>query len=198
MLTKYSEWQIESQQEVDYLVMNCMQIERTIPVVFPPPNSIDFHMALSKIVRTDSAHPDFRSLVLLLDQELSIRDGDEHSFYAQYNKIDSISQVVVAYVDGLAVGCGAIRQYEGQTVEIKRMFVLLSYRSRGIAGEILLELEAWATESGFDTAILETGLKQPEAIRLYEKSGYTRIPNYGQYAGIDNSICMQKQLLPSA
>ena len=147
-----------------------------------------------KIVRTDSGSEDFRRLVRLLDEDLSRRDGDEHAFFAQFNKIDAIRHAVVAYLDGRAVGCGAFRPYAEETVEIKRMFVLESERGRGVAARVLRELETWATENGFTEAILETGFKQPEAIRLYEKSGYRAIPNYGQYEGVASSVCLRKQL----
>jgi GNAT superfamily N-acetyltransferase len=147
-----------------------------------------------EIVRTDSSSADFRELVLLLDQDLQIRDGAEHGFYATYNKIDSIAHVVVAYENGTAVGCGAIKRYSEQVVEIKRMFVRLECRGRGIAGQVLAELERWGVELGYAEAILETGKKQPEAIRLYQKSGYELIPNFGQYQGVENSVCMKKVL----
>lgn len=150
--------------------------------------------SVTGIVRTDSTNPDFRRLVVLLDQDLRIRDGEEHAFYAAFNKIDTLAHVVVAYRDQVAVGCGAIKKYSEQVVEIKRMFVLPEYRGQGIAGVVLAELEAWASELEFSESILETGKKQPEAIRLYQKSGYTIIPNFGQYHGVDNSVCMKKVL----
>ncbi len=147
-----------------------------------------------KLIRTDSSNPNFVELVKLLDKELQIRDGADHSFYAQFNKIDKIKNVVVAYIDDIAVGCGAIKEYEPGTIEIKRMFVKDKYRSKGIATFVLLELEKWTRELGCSKCILETGVKQPEAIRLYTKNNYSIIPNYGQYAGVDNSVCMEKIL----
>lgn len=146
------------------------------------------------IVRTNSENTDFRELVSLLDAELRIRDGVDHSFYAQFNKIDSISEVVVAYSGDAAIGCGAIKAYAERTAEVKRMFVKPENRSKGVAGTILGELEIWATELNFDECVLETGLKQPEAIALYKRSGYVVIPNYGQYAGVENSVCMRKEI----
>ncbi len=122
------------------------------------------------LVRTNSDNSDFRELVALLDADLQIRDGDEHSFYAQFNKVDKIRHVVVAYEDGEAVGCGAIKEYEEGVAEIKRMFVRAENRGRGIAGQILTELETWAKELNYSECILETGIKQPEAIRLTKKA----------------------------
>lgn len=145
-----------------------------------------------KILRTNSDSADFRRLVQLLDEDLAVRDGAEHSFYEQFNKIDKIREAVVAYENGRAIGCGAFKEYEPQAAEIKRMFVLPEMRGKGIAGKILSALELWAKELNFSQCILETGKKQPEAIRLYQKSGYEIIPNYGQYAGVENSICLRK------
>lgn len=147
-----------------------------------------------KILRTDSSNQDFIELVKLLDKELQIRDGEEHTFYAQYNKIDKLKNVVVAFYNDAAVGCGAIKEYDISTIEIKRMFVKDYYRSKGIATKVLIELELWAGELGYNKCILETGFKQPEAIRLYTKNNYKVIPNYGQYAGVVNSVCMEKNL----
>jgi GNAT superfamily N-acetyltransferase len=146
------------------------------------------------LTRTDSANPDFRSLVALLDHDLAVRDGADHGFYAQFNKVDAIRHVVVAYQDGEAVGCGAFKEYSPTEVEVKRMFVPAARRGQGIAAAVLTELERWAAEEGYAACVLETGKKQPEAIRLYQKSGYGYIPNYGQYAGIDNSVCLRKAL----
>ena len=151
-------------------------------------------MSISRIIRTNSQDEQFVALVRLLDADLRIRDGEEHDFYAAYNKIDSIAHVVVAYVEDVAVGCGAIKKFDDGTIEIKRMYVRTEQRGKGIAGEVLRELELWAVELGFNEAVLETGKKQPEAIRLYEKSGYKHIPNYGQYQGVENSVCMKKSL----
>jgi GNAT superfamily N-acetyltransferase len=145
-----------------------------------------------QLLRIDSGNTDFRELVQLLDADLQIRDGAEHSFYAQFNKIDKIRHVVVAYERDDAIGCGAIKEYAEGVAEIKRMFVRADRRGRGIAKSILSELETWANELGFSECILETGFKQPEAIALYQKCGYETIPNYGQYSGVQNSICMKK------
>lgn len=147
-----------------------------------------------KIDRTNSADKDFQELVALLDQDLSKRDGEEHSFYAQFNKIDAIKFAVVAYENKTAVGCGAFKKYDDETVEIKRMFVRTANRGQGIGGFILNDLEKWAVEEGFEFAVLETGKKQPEAIRLYQKNGYEIIENYGQYKNVENSVCMRKSL----
>ena len=147
-----------------------------------------------RTIRTTSEHEDFIDLVRHLDADLAERDGKDHSFYAQFNKLDKIKHVVVAYDDDEPVGCGAIKEYTPDTMEIKRMYTAPESRGKGIASNILRELEKWASELSYEWCILETGKKQPEAIGLYKKSGYTIIPNYGQYAGIENSLCFEKPL----
>jgi len=147
-----------------------------------------------KLLRTNSDNPDFIELVKQLDAELAIRDGQDHSFYSQFNKIDKIRHVVLATENGKPLGCGAIKEYAPTTMEVKRMFVSPEGRNKGIGTMILSELENWAGELSYGKCILETGKKQPEAIRLYEKNGYTLIPNYGQYAGIANSVCFEKKI----
>lgn len=146
------------------------------------------------LIRTNSDHPDFIALVQQLDADLAIRDGEEHAFYAQFNKTTGLQQTLVAYLDGQAVGCGALRQFDAGSVEIKRMYTLPEARGQGVASTVLQELEQWATELNFQKCILETGLKQPEAIALYRKSGYAQILNYGQYAAVTNSVCFEKNL----
>jgi len=146
------------------------------------------------LTRTDSSNPDFRTLVAALDKDLAIRDGDDHAFYAQYNKVDLIKHVVLARVGSEAVGCGAVKEYAPGVMEVKRMYVPPAKRGLGIASQVLIELEAWAREMNYSACILETGLAQPEAIALYRKNAYTIIPNYGQYAGVENSVCFEKKL----
>lgn len=146
------------------------------------------------LVRTNSESQDFVKLVKLLDADLATRDGAEHSFYSQFNKIDQIRSVVVAYENSIAVGCGAIKEFSPDTVEVKRMFVDPRTRNLGIATKILMELEKWAKELRYKRCILETGKRQPEAIALYTRCGYRVTANYGQYAGVENSLCFEKVL----
>ena len=146
------------------------------------------------LTRSDSKNFDFIKLVHQLDDDLAKRDGEEHDFYDQFNKVDQIKHAVVAYKNEIPLGCGAIKLFDTTQAEVKRMFVLPEARGQGIATAIINELEKWAGEMDFDKCILETGIRQPEAISLYEKRGYKVIPNYGQYVGVKNSICFEKQL----
>jgi putative acetyltransferase len=147
-----------------------------------------------KCIRTDSVNEDFRKLVGELDADLRIRDGEDHAFFAQFNKLDTINQVVVAYDNETPVGCGAIKTYAHDTMEVKRMYVPSGRRGQGIASTILKELERWTVESGSTKCRLETGIKQPEAIGLYKKNGYKIIPNFGQYENVESSVCFEKEL----
>jgi putative acetyltransferase len=147
-----------------------------------------------RLIRTDSGNNDFIELVKQLDADLAKRDGDEHSFYAQFNKIISIKHVIVAYENDKAIACGAIKEFSTDTMEVKRMYTTPESRGKGIASKVLAELEKWAAELLYKKTVLETGKKQPEAITLYKKNGYQLIPNYGQYAGVENSLCFEKKL----
>lgn len=146
------------------------------------------------LTRTNSDNANFIELVRHLDAELAANNGDQNDFYAQFNKVDSIKHVVVAYWEGQAAACGAVKEYEPGVMEVKRMYTLPEFRSKGIAGRVLAELERWAAELGYQKCILETGKTQTAAIHLYEKSGYKTTPNYGQYAGVENSVCFEKIL----
>jgi GNAT superfamily N-acetyltransferase len=146
-----------------------------------------------KTIRTNSKNKDFINLVKELDVYLKITDEDEHDFYNQFNSIDVLKEVVVTYVSENAVGCGAIKKFDNSTVEVKRMFVSLDNRGTGVAQKILQELETCAKELGYKKCILETGVRQVEAVKFYKKCGYKIIPNYGQYQGMENSICFEKR-----
>ena len=146
------------------------------------------------IKRSNSQNFDFIAMVKLLDADLKLRDGDDHDFYAQFNSIVSLPFVVLAYWKNKPVGCGAIKEHNSTIIEIKRMFVAPNERGKGIASMILKELEKWAAEKNCHSCILETGLRQPEAIALYKKNGYLSIPNYGQYKEMKNSVCFSKEL----
>ncbi len=149
------------------------------------------------VKRTGSDDVAFQQLVNLLDAELAKRDGNEHAFYNQFNQINMLKNAVVLYRDDVPVGCGAIKEIAEHSVEVKRMYVVENNRGQGFASVILKELEAWAAELQYKKCVLETGKRQPEAISLYKKNGYRVIPNFGQYAAVDNSVCFEKTLLPA-
>lgn len=147
-----------------------------------------------RLVRTDSENTDFIELVRALDADLAQRDGSDHAFYSQFNKIAKIKFTIVAYENDEPVGCGAIKEYDADTMEVKRMYVTPAARGKGIARQVLAALENWAAEMSFKKCVLETGKRQPEAIHLYTSNGYRQIPNYGQYTNVENSLCFEKQV----
>ncbi|QLE00046.1 GNAT family N-acetyltransferase [Galbibacter sp. BG1] len=146
------------------------------------------------LIRTDAAHTDFKKLVKHLDRYLAVMDGDAHEFYDQFNKIETLTEVVLAYLDETVVGCGAIKPYDLNTAEIKRMYVAPNCRGKGVASIILKELEVWSKDLSFNKTILETGIDYKDAIALYKKNGYQQLPNYGPYTNSELSICFGKEL----
>lgn len=146
------------------------------------------------IKRTTSNDSDFGKLVIQLDAFLKVLDGDDHAFYAQFNKSNLLKNGLVCYDNQTPVAIGAYKEYDFETVEMKRMYTLPEYRGKGFASKILFELEIWAKEENYKIAVLETGVLQIEAISLYQKLGYVICDNYGQYVGVENSICMKKNI----
>jgi putative acetyltransferase len=146
------------------------------------------------VTRTTSDNQDFEKLLTELDAYLAILDGEDHAFYAQFNKSSALKNAIIVYKNETAVGIGAYKEYDSETVEMKRMYTLREFRGKGIATKILSELELWAKEENYKIAILETGFMQKEAISLYQKLGYVITENYGQYIGVENSICMKKKI----
>ena len=147
-----------------------------------------------RLERTDAKSIQFQDLVKALDAGLAIVDGDDHEFYHQFNGIDNIQYVVLGYVDHQAVACGAIKKFNAEYMEVKRMYVKPAYRGNAYALDLLKELEQWSRAVGYTHCILETGRKQTAAINLYEKADYEYIDNYDQYAGVKNSLCFRKKL----
>lgn len=146
------------------------------------------------LIRTTSENVDFTNLVKSLDQDLAIKNGDKNDFFVQLNKLDLIQHVVVAYDSEQAIACGAMKEYDKETMEVKRMFVLPHMRGNGIAALVLNNLEEWANELGYKRCILETGEKMKEAIVLYKKCNYIRIENYEPYKDVIESRCFEKKL----
>ncbi|MDN3203282.1 GNAT family N-acetyltransferase [Algoriphagus sediminis] len=149
---------------------------------------------MNKILRTDTESKDFQRLVRKLDAYLAEIDGEENAFYSQYNKIEFLDKVVVLYQGEVPVACGAMKPSAGGNLEIKRMYTLPEFRGRGLASQVVHELEKWAKESGAEACVLETGKRQKDAVALYKKLGYQIIPNFEPYVGVENSLCFEKKL----
>ncbi len=146
------------------------------------------------LIKTDSSNADFIKLVKELDTYLAEVDGEDHAFYDQFNKIHALKHVIVAYENEVAAGCGAMKEILSGVMEIKRMYTSPSQRGKGIASRILAALEKEAKEINMKKCLLETGIRQAEAIALYKKLGYNLVENYGQYAGVETSLCFEKML----
>jgi len=147
-----------------------------------------------QIIKTNASDADFQKLIKKLDIDLAEKDGEDAPFFAALNTVNAIQHVLVAYINNTAVGCGAIKKYDENTVEIKRMFVDLAARKQGVASRILNDLQLWAKELNYSHCILETGKKMTEAINLYKKEGFTIIPNYGPYVAVEESVCFSKKI----
>ncbi|AEW86854.1 N-acetyltransferase [Flavobacterium columnare] len=145
-----------------------------------------------RLLRSNSDHPDFKYLTKLFDEYLVDIDGEQKDFFTHFNN-KYLENVLIVYEDDQVVGCGGYKEHTPNTVEIKRMFVHPEHRKKGIANLILNTIEDWAKQKGYQNFILETSPKLTNAISLYEKKGYKLIPNYDQYIGVENSICMKKE-----
>jgi GNAT superfamily N-acetyltransferase len=147
-----------------------------------------------RIIRTTSENEDFVALVLELDQSLWESYPELKIDYWGNNIMELNPNVVVVYLNDVAVACSCFKKYNQNTIEIKRMFVSVEFRGKGLAQKMLLELETLAKELGFSFSILETLYKQKAAISMYEKEGYVITENYVPYVGLDSSICMKKNI----
>jgi GNAT superfamily N-acetyltransferase len=145
----------------------------------------------------DPRSPEAVELIAALSRELAERydfsdDGDGH--FTPEDVLVPRAGFVVGWLAGRAVACGAFRPLEGDICEIKRVFVVRDCRGRGFSKVLLAVLERLAVEAEYTAAWLETGDRQPEAIALYERSGYQRIPNFGIYVDMPGSVCFAKPL----
>lgn len=154
-----------------------------------------------KVTSADPCSPEAIELVQALSQELARRydfADDGSGNFKPEDALDPRSGFVLGRVNGRAVACGAFRLLEDDVCVIKRVFVAPSCRGRGYSKAILAELERLAAGLGYAVARLETANHQPEAIGLYERAGYRRIPNFGVYVGSERSVCFEKSLANQA
>jgi GNAT superfamily N-acetyltransferase len=147
-----------------------------------------------RISKTTSENIDFVNLIAALDKSLWERYPELKTNYWGNNILELNPNVVVVYLHDKPVACGCFKKYDQNTIEIKRMFVSPEARGMGLAQTILRELELWAHDLGYSFSVLETLYKQKEAIALYQKTGYSIVDNYEPYVGLENSICMRKQI----
>jgi len=141
------------------------------------------------IQNREVTHPDVTLLLRAAETELLTRYPDEH-----ISPLDPRARFVVAYVMGEPVGCGAMVTVAPGVAEVTRMWVRPANRRTGVGRRVLAALERRAQAEDHDTLILETGVRQPEAIALYEESGFLGIPPFGEHVGNPISVCYEKKL----
>jgi GNAT superfamily N-acetyltransferase len=146
------------------------------------------------ILKTDSKNDDFLMLIKLLDTDLDERYGELQKQYKRHNKVDYINDVIIIYKNEVPAACGAFKEHDNDSIELKRIFVTKENRRQGLSKLVVNELEELGRSKGYKYAILETGIKQHEAISLYENAGYKVIQNFEPYVGNINSVCMKKTL----
>ncbi len=149
-----------------------------------------------KFQRTDGKNKDFIENCRLLDMDLDRRVGKkiERDKYKKYNQLDEIKEAIVVYEGNRVIGGGAIRRYDDETIELKRVFVHTEYQGQGIGSRLVSLLMEWAVELGYKKMVLETGELLAESCAVYKKLGFQVIPNYGPYADMPESLCMAKDL----
>ena len=148
---------------------------------------------------TNGEDPRFIELCRLLDRSLDEAVGGhtQREEYDQYNGVDETFRAALFLDKDISVACGSYKPLSADTAEIKRVFTREDFRGQGLAAKIIGELEKDAASNGYRFLVLETGKPLTAAIRLYEKLGYERIPNYGQYSCMPLSICMRKEIGPA-
>lgn len=149
-----------------------------------------------QFVHTDGGNLDFIELCRELDDFLNELVGGEENRaeYIPYNRLCDINDAIIAYDDGVPIGCAAFKKYDDECAEVKRVFIKQKYRGKGISYELMKRLEDAARKKGFRCMILESGEALAAAMTLYRKIGYEVIPNYGQYKDMPDSVCMKKKL----
>jgi GNAT superfamily N-acetyltransferase len=135
---------------------------------------------------------------------VGLRDRQREELDARYGRPDSepgilpsaadMTLFLVAYDGDQPAGCGGLRALDDEHGEIKRMYVEPAHRGTGVSTAILRALETAARARDWNRLVLETGEEQPDAMRFYEREGYTRIPNFGHYADSALSRCYEKRL----
>jgi putative acetyltransferase len=152
-----------------------------------------------EIRRRDIGSAEALRLIEALNAELSGRypeAGANHFRLDPDEVAEGRGAFLIASIDGEPVGCGAVRRLDAGTAEVKRMYVTPGTRGRGVGSAILNRLEDECRRLGVGRLVLETGQRQPEALALYARAGFERIPPFGEYLGSPLSVCMAKEISP--
>lgn len=147
-------------------------------------------------IRTDGKNEDFIENCRLLDMDLDRRVGKKikRDKYKKFNQLDEIQEAIIVYENNKVIGGGAIRRYDDENIELKRVFVHTKYQGQGIGTKLVSLLIEWAKELGYKRIILETGELLAESCAVYKKLGFEEIANYGPYVDMSESLCMAKNL----
>ncbi len=148
--------------------------------------------------REELSSPAAAALINALNAELAQmypEQGATHFRLDPQEIADGAGAFLVAYRDGVAVGCGAVRRLDSQTAKLKRMYVVPSARGEGISKIVLDALHEEARKLGVERLLLETGIRQTAALNLYRRSGFREIEPFGEYLQSPaTSVCMAKVL----
>lgn len=145
---------------------------------------------------TNGRNEDFHFFYLKTEEYYNFLVGGlkNRSSFVPYNISETIADVVIAYSDGLAVGCAGLKKYSEYDVEIKRVWVEPEYRGRHVATDLMRCVEDKAKTKGFQRTILQTRAIMEAAVGLYKKIGYYQINNYPPYDKLDGAVCFAKNL----
>jgi len=143
------------------------------------------------VKRTTSEDVDFKFLEKQLDEELFEIYGEMQNNYSSHNRVSELKTIII-YVNQKPIGCGCLKFLDWDLAEVKRVYVSLENRCRGVAKIIVKEIERLAIESNIKNIVLQTGSRQKAAVSLYKSMGYKLTENYGPYVNDSNSICMKK------
>lgn len=146
---------------------------------------------------TNGKNADFAYLCSELDNALNEIVGgfDNRSQYVEHNQLDDIHDVYIAYEGYTPIGCASFKKFEEGIAETKRVYVSKEYRGQGISQRLMELIEQKAAEQGYHTMILETGRRMKVANAFYKKLGYSIIPNFGVYEGMEASVCFSKKIV---
>lgn len=150
-----------------------------------------------KYIWTDGTHEDFQRFYRITEDYYSsiVGGADRRKSFMPYNISESIHDVVIAYADNEAIACAGLKRYSEQDAEVKRVWVEPAYRGNGLATAIMEQIERKAKEQGFGRTILQTREIMTEAVALYTKLGYRRIPNYPPYDKLEGAVCFARDIL---
>jgi putative acetyltransferase len=165
---------------------------RAVPMTKPMTSSSERIVVSKEDPHSDTAAKLIRELTANIARIYHDLGQDGSGSFTPDDVTVARSAFLVARLDGVPVGCGALRPLDLNVAEVKRMFVAPEARRKGVGRRVLAHLEQLANEFGYRSMRLETGVRQPEAIALYEAHGFYRIPAFGKYVGNPISICFEK------